>query len=47
MSVPCIIKRSSNNQHYALIFTTPLFHILAPTCFGSSRILPKHVGAGM
>jgi hypothetical protein len=25
-----------NNQHYALICTTPLFYILAPTCFGSS-----------
>jgi hypothetical protein len=28
--------RSINNQHYALICTTPLFYILAPTCFGSS-----------
>jgi hypothetical protein len=27
---------SRNNQHYALICTTPLFYILAPTCFGSS-----------
>jgi hypothetical protein len=27
---------SRNNQYYALIFTTPLFYILAPTCFGSS-----------
>jgi hypothetical protein len=25
-----------NNQHYALNCTTPLFNILAPTCFGSS-----------
>jgi hypothetical protein len=25
-----------NNQHYARIFTTALFHILAPTCFGNS-----------
>jgi hypothetical protein len=25
-----------NDQHYALIYTTPLFYILAPTCFGSS-----------
>jgi hypothetical protein len=24
-----------NNQHYALICTTPLFYILAPTRFGS------------
>jgi hypothetical protein len=23
-------------KKYALIFTTPLFYILAPTCFGSS-----------
>jgi hypothetical protein len=36
MFVPCIIRRSGNTQHYALIFTTPLFYILAPTCFGSS-----------
>jgi hypothetical protein len=36
MFVPCIIRRSRNNQHYALICTIPLFHILAPTCFGSS-----------
>jgi hypothetical protein len=36
MFVPCIIRRSRNNQHYALISTTPLFNILAPTCFGSS-----------
>jgi hypothetical protein len=36
MFVLCIIRRSRNNQHYALICTTPLFYILAPTCFGSS-----------
>jgi hypothetical protein len=36
MFVPRIIRRSRNNQHYALICTTPLFYILAPTCFGSS-----------
>src|SRR5215510_11505989 len=36
MSVPCIIRRSRNDQHYALICTTALFYILAPTCFGSS-----------
>jgi hypothetical protein len=24
------------NQQYALIFTTPLFYVLAPTCFGIS-----------
>jgi hypothetical protein len=33
---------STNNQHYALICTTPLFNILAPTCFGSS--LPSSGG---
>jgi hypothetical protein len=36
MLVPCIIRRSRNNQHYALICTYPLLYILAPTCFGSS-----------
>jgi hypothetical protein len=36
MFVPCIIRRNRNNQHYALIFTTPLFYTLAPTCFDSS-----------
>jgi hypothetical protein len=36
MFVPCIIGCSRNNQQYALICTTPLFYILAPTCFGSS-----------
>jgi hypothetical protein len=36
MFVPCIIRRSINIQHYALICTTLLFYILAPTCFGSS-----------
>jgi hypothetical protein len=36
MFVLNIIRRSRNNQHYALICTTPLFYILAPTCFGSS-----------
>jgi hypothetical protein len=25
-----------NDQQYALICTTPLFYVLAPTCFGSS-----------
>jgi hypothetical protein len=33
--VPRVTRRSRNNQHYALICTTPLFYILAPTCFGS------------
>jgi hypothetical protein len=36
MFVTCFIWRSRNNQHYALICTTPLFYILAPTCFDSS-----------
>jgi hypothetical protein len=36
MFVPCIIRHGRNNQQYALICTTPLFYILAPTCFGSS-----------
>jgi hypothetical protein len=36
MFVPCTIRRSRNNQQYALICTTPLFYILAPTCFGLS-----------
>jgi hypothetical protein len=36
MSVPCIIKRSRKNQHNAHICTTALFHMLTPTCFGSS-----------
>jgi hypothetical protein len=36
MFVMCVIGRSRNDQQYALICTTPLFYILAPTCFGSS-----------
>jgi hypothetical protein len=36
MFVPCIIRRSWNNQHNAQICTAALFYILAPTCFGSS-----------
>jgi hypothetical protein len=35
MFIPCIIRRSRNNQHYAQICTTALFYIQAPTCFGS------------
>jgi hypothetical protein len=31
-----IIHSSRNNLHYALICTTRLLYILAPTCFGSS-----------
>jgi hypothetical protein len=45
MFVPCIIRRSGNNQHYALISTTLLFYVLARTCFSSS--LPKHVEASV
>jgi hypothetical protein len=36
MFIPCIIRRISNDQQYAVICTTPLFHVLAPTYFGSS-----------
>jgi hypothetical protein len=36
MFVLCVVRHSRNNQHYALICSTPLFYILAPTCFGSS-----------
>jgi hypothetical protein len=36
MFVPCIIRRSRNNQHNAQICTAALFYMLAPTCFGSS-----------
>jgi hypothetical protein len=36
MFVPCIIEHSRKNQHNAQICTTALFHMLAPTCFGSS-----------
>jgi hypothetical protein len=36
MFVPCIIRRSRNNQHNAQICTNALLYILAATCFGSS-----------
>jgi hypothetical protein len=36
MFVPCIIRRSINDQQYALIYSIPLFYILIPTYFGSS-----------
>jgi hypothetical protein len=36
MFIPCIIRSSRNNQHYAQICTTAIFYIVAPTCFGSS-----------
>jgi hypothetical protein len=35
-SITIILVCSRNDQQYALICTTPLFYILAPTCFGSS-----------
>jgi hypothetical protein len=31
-----VYEHSRNNKHHALICTTPLIYILAPTCFGSS-----------
>jgi hypothetical protein len=31
----CIIRRSENNQQYALNCTPPLLNIQASTCFGS------------
>jgi hypothetical protein len=40
MFVPCIIRRIRIDQQYALICTTPLFYVLAPTCFGSSLPSP-------
>jgi hypothetical protein len=36
MFLPCIIRRSIKNQHCAQIYTTDLFHMLGPACFGSS-----------
>jgi hypothetical protein len=36
MFVSCIIRRSGNNQPYALICTIPLFYIQASTCLGNS-----------
>jgi hypothetical protein len=36
MFIPCIIRRIRNDLQYALICNTPLFYVLAPTCFGSS-----------
>jgi hypothetical protein len=36
MFLPCIIKRSGNNQHNVQICTTASFYMLVPTCFGSS-----------
>jgi hypothetical protein len=36
MFVSWIIRRIRKDQQYALIYTTPLFYVLAPTCFGSS-----------
>jgi hypothetical protein len=39
MFIPCIIRRIRKDQQYTLIFTTPLFYVLAPTHFG--RRLPS------
>jgi hypothetical protein len=36
MFIPCIIRRIRKDQQYALICTTPLFYVLAPTRFSSS-----------
>jgi hypothetical protein len=36
MLVLCIIRCVRNDQKYALFCTTPLFYVLAPTCFASS-----------
>jgi hypothetical protein len=36
MFVPCIARRSINNQHYELNYITSLFNVQVPTCFGSS-----------
>jgi hypothetical protein len=36
MSVPCIVRCSRHDQQYAPTCSTPLFYILAPTCFDSS-----------
>jgi hypothetical protein len=45
MFISCIIRRSRNNQHYALICTTLLFYILAPKCFGKSAIIRELHGS--
>jgi hypothetical protein len=39
MLIPCIIRRIRNYQQYSLICNTPLFYVLALTCFGSSLLL--------
>jgi hypothetical protein len=36
MFILCIIRNIRKDQQYALICTTPLFYVLAPTCFSSS-----------
>jgi hypothetical protein len=36
MFVLCIIKCIRKHQHNVQIYTTVLFHVLAPTYFGSS-----------
>jgi hypothetical protein len=55
MFISCIIRRSRNDQLYALICTTPVFYILAPTCLSTSlspsgsfldhsKLLKVHIG---
>jgi hypothetical protein len=36
MFIPCSSRRIRSDQQYALICKTPLFYVLASTCFGSS-----------
>jgi hypothetical protein len=36
MFILCIIRHIRKDQQYALICTTPLFYVLASTCFSSS-----------
>jgi hypothetical protein len=36
MFIQCIVRRIRNDQQYALDCNTPLFYVLAATCFGSS-----------
>jgi hypothetical protein len=47
MFVPCIIKRSRNNQRYALLCATSLFYIPAPTyalSWEAQQTEPQHSG---
>jgi hypothetical protein len=43
MFILCIIRYIRKNQQYALICTTPVFNVLAPTCFDSSLPLSGSV----